>query len=162
MGSVCLVALGGKLELELEQLWAGASPQAHWKLPPCQGWDGARWVRAGGRSSPGMSKATLWRGVRVDVESDAGWGLCWSSLGRPAREPSTVPSAASTWDLEQARLCTDPLGAGSQPPTTLWFSCWRSLLVFKTSNGDLSYWCQSPGLRCLMWGSNPLLPSEDL
>ena len=62
MDSVCLVALGGKLEPGLEQLWAGASPRAHRKLPPCQGWAGARWVRAGGGSSPGMSKATTLAG----------------------------------------------------------------------------------------------------
>lgn len=63
----------------------GGFSWAHWKLPPCQSWAEARWARAEGMASPGMrSKPLPWQRVEAEVESDVGWGLCWSSLGGPA------------------------------------------------------------------------------
>lgn len=81
-------------------------------------------------------KPLPWQRVRAEVESDVGWGLCWSSLGGPAREPSAVHWAASVWDSEQARSCTYPLGAGFQSPTASGYPsgkpCWFSKPAMRT------------------------------
>ena len=69
-----------------------------------------------------------------------------------------------SWDSKWVNLCVCPLRAESGFPTALLLSWIQAPLVFKPRccYGGLSSWCRSPGLGCLMWGSNPSLLRENL
>ena len=97
----------------------------------------------------------------LELELGLGWWVCWGSLGKPAWVSGAFLSAASLPAFRASKF-TLTFKRGvlvSYSPLTL-------LVIgstgFQNQLSGLFYRCQSPGLGCSNWGSNPSLFREDL